>query len=127
MTDLVLVTGITGYIASHVAVKLIEKGYRVRGTVRNKAKGRRVLDAMAMTGVDVSQVELVEAELSADEGWRDAVADCRFIQHIASPIPMEAPNDRAALVPEAHSSAHSSARKTLNTLISRGVVPRIAA
>lgn len=105
MTDLVLVTGITGYIASHVAVKLIEKGYRVRGTVRNKAKGRRVLDAMAMTGVDVSQVELVEAELGADEGWRDAVADCRFIQHIASPFPMEAPNDREALVPEARAGA----------------------
>ena len=105
MTDRVLVTGITGYIASHVACKLIEKGYQVRGTVRNKAKGRRILDAMAMTGIDVKNVELVEAELGSDEGWRDAVKDCRYIQHIASPFPMEAPSDREALVPEARAGA----------------------
>ncbi|GLQ21864.1 NAD-dependent epimerase/dehydratase family protein [Algimonas porphyrae] len=105
MSDLVLVTGLTGYIASHVTAKLIEKGFRVRGTVRNKAKGRRVLDAMAVTGVDISQVELVEAELGADEGWRDAVKDCRYIQHIASPFPLESPSDREALVPEARAGA----------------------
>jgi len=105
MTDLVLVTGITGYIASHVTAKLLEKGYRVRGTVRNKAKGRRVLDAMAQTGLDISGVELVEANLGADAGWKDAVKDCRFIQHIASPFPLEAPSDREALVPEARAGA----------------------
>lgn len=105
MTDLVLVTGITGYIASHVTTRLLEKGFAVRGTVRNKAKGRRVLAEMAQTGVDVSNVELVEAELGSDTGWEDAVKDCRYIQHIASPFPMEAPSDREALVPEARAGA----------------------
>lgn len=105
MTDLVLITGITGYIASHVATRLIEMGYRVRGTVRNRAKGRRVLDAMAVKGVDVSGVELVEASLGSDAGWAEAVADCRYIQHIASPFPLEAPSDREALVPEARAGA----------------------
>lgn len=105
MSDLVLVTGITGYIASHVAKKLIDKGYRVRGTVRNKAKGRRVLDAMAVKGVDVSAVQLVEADLGSDEGWKEAVQDCRFIQHVASPLPLESPSDREALVPEARAGA----------------------
>jgi dihydroflavonol-4-reductase len=105
MTDLVLVTGITGYIASHVAAKLIKEGYRVRGTVRNKAKGRRVLDAMAMQGVDISKVELVEADLAKDAGWQEAVQGCRFIQHVASPLPLESPSDREALVPEARAGA----------------------
>lgn len=105
MTDLVLVTGITGYIASHVTTKLLQQGYAVRGTVRNKAKGRRVLDAMAQTGVDISGVELVEADLGADEGWAEAVQGCRFIQHIASPFPLDAPSDREALVPEARAGA----------------------
>lgn len=105
MSDLVLVTGITGYIASHVTAKLIEKGCRVRGTVRNKAKGRRVLDAMAQTGLDISKVELVEADLGSDAGWKAAVEGCRFIQHLASPFPFEAPSDREALVPEARAGA----------------------
>ncbi len=105
MTDLVLVTGITGYIASHVTTRLLEKGFAVRGTVRNKAKGRRVLAEMAQTGADVSNVELFEAELGSDAGWNDAVKDCRYIQHIASPFPLEAPSDREALVPEARAGA----------------------
>jgi dihydroflavonol-4-reductase len=105
MAERVLITGITGYIASHVAAKLVAKGYAIRGTVRNLAKGRRVLDAMATEGVDISGIELVEANLGSDAGWRDAVKDCRYIQHIASPFPLEAPTDREALVPEARAGA----------------------
>ena len=105
MTDRVLVTGISGYIASHVAARLVEQGFAVRGTVRNRAKGRRVLDAMATEGVDVSRIELVEAELGSDAGWAEAVAGCRFVQHIASPFPLQAPSDREALVPQARAGA----------------------
>lgn len=35
----VLVTGITGFQASHVAYALLQKGYKVRGTVRSQEKG----------------------------------------------------------------------------------------
>jgi len=45
MTDLVLVTGISGFIASHVTSKLLEQGFAVRGTVRNKKKGQRIVEA----------------------------------------------------------------------------------
>ena len=34
----VLVTGINGYIASHIADQLLEAGYRVRGTARDVSK-----------------------------------------------------------------------------------------
>ncbi len=105
MTDRVLVTGITGYIASHVTVRLLEQGYSVRGTARNAAKARRLMASMMHAGVDTANVEIVEADLGSDAGWRDAVKDCRFIQHIASPFPLEAPQDREALVPEARAGA----------------------
>ena len=105
MTDRVLVTGVSGFIGSHVTERLLAKGYDVRGTVRNKAKGSKIVDALAANGCDVSKLELVEANLSSDAGWEEAVQDCRYIQHIASPFPLEAPNDREALVPEARAGA----------------------
>ena len=105
MADRVLVTGVSGFIAAHVTERLLAKGYLVRGTVRNKSKGQKTIDKLAAQGSDVSRLELVEANLGSDAGWKDAVQDCRYIQHIASPFPLEAPNDREALVPEARAGA----------------------
>ena len=39
---LVLVTGVSGYVGKWCVVKLLEKGYRVRGTVRSEAKAAQV-------------------------------------------------------------------------------------
>ena len=36
----VLVTGVTGLIGGHVADKLIDDGYKVRGTTRSASKGK---------------------------------------------------------------------------------------
>ena len=79
MTDRVLVTGVSGFISSHVTERLLAKGYVVRGTVRNKAKGQKIVEALAANGSDVSKLELVEADLSSDAGWEDAVQDLSLI------------------------------------------------
>ncbi len=105
MADKVLVTGVSGFIASHIAAQLLAKGYAVRGTFRNKAKSAQIVERLKVAGVDVSQLELVEANLDSDEAWPEAVKDCRYIQHIASPFPLEAPDNREALVPEARAGA----------------------
>ena len=105
MVDKVLVTGVSGFIASHIAAQLLAKGYAVRGTVRNLDKGARVVETLKASGSDVSQLELVEANLDSDQAWPEAVKDCRYIQHIASPFPLEAPDNREALVPEARAGA----------------------
>lgn len=39
----VLVTGVTGFIGAHVALKLLQAGYTVRGAVRSKKKGELLL------------------------------------------------------------------------------------
>ena len=37
MTDKVLLTGISGWIAKHIAIELLNSGYEVLGTVRNQS------------------------------------------------------------------------------------------
>lgn len=70
----VLVTGISGYVASYVAKELFDQGYSVRGTVRSvaKADGVRAL----FKGCDLELVEvkdIAESDLKdAMQGERDA-------------------------------------------------------
>lgn len=40
----VLVTGINGFIGSHIADQLLEAGYKVHGTARTEAKGQWIID-----------------------------------------------------------------------------------
>ena len=83
---LVLVTGASGYIASHVVRLLLQRGYRVRGTVRNLKNESKIAPIRAL---DIGgRLELVEADLTEEKGWDEAVAGCDYVQHLASPFPI---------------------------------------
>ncbi len=105
MTEQVLVTGISGFIAKHVALELLKQGYEVRGTVRSLARADEVKDTLARHGANVDRVSFIAADLGSPEGWADAAQGCAYVQHIASPFPIEAPQDRESLVPEAREGA----------------------
>ncbi|MFT7520806.1 MAG: dihydroflavonol-4-reductase, partial [Kiritimatiellia bacterium] len=79
----VLVTGAAGFIAGHCVRELLEHGHTVRGTVR---------DASAQDKIgylkELGDVELVEADLLNDAGWRAAVDGCDAVLHTASPLIM---------------------------------------
>ncbi|MBF6170701.1 SDR family oxidoreductase [Nocardia blacklockiae] len=89
MPDLVLVTGVSGYLGGHVVGDLLAHGYRVRGTART------VTTELAAR---LPGVELVAAELGRDAGWAEAVAGCRYVVHTASPFPSGAPEHEDELV-----------------------------
>ena len=97
MTKTVLVTGISGFIAKHVALEFLKAGYKVRGTVRSKAKGDKVAETLSKH-TDVSNLEFVEADLMSDAGWDDAVKGCDCVAHVASPFPLGVPKDKDELV-----------------------------
>jgi dihydroflavonol-4-reductase len=78
----VLVTGATGFIASHIVDQLLGKGYRVRGTVRDPGKADGHLTAMAGAG---DGLELVRADLREPGSFVTAVEGCEFVIHTASP------------------------------------------
>lgn len=101
MTDTVLVTGISGFIAKHVALELLRAGYAVRGTVRDAAAGAAVRETLAAHGAPLAHLSFVEADLEREAGWAEAIGGCRYVQHLASPFPIKTPADREALVPAA--------------------------
>jgi dihydroflavonol-4-reductase len=105
MIETVLVTGISGFIAKHVALELLKQGHNVRGTVRSPNRADSVRKTLAAHGGDVGRLSFVVADLNRDEGWQDAVAGCRYVQHIASPFPLQQPRGREDLVPAARQGA----------------------
>lgn len=77
----VLVTGAAGFVAGHCVRELFQYGYEVRGTVRD-------LGAIEKVGYlrDLGPIELVEADLTSDDGWADAMEGCEAVLHTASPF-----------------------------------------
>lgn len=84
----VLVTGGTGFIAQHCILVLLENGYRVRTTVRSLAREAEVRQHLRTGGAEPGdRLTFVVADLSSDDGWAEAAADCRYVMHGASPTP----------------------------------------
>ncbi len=90
---LVLVTGISGFIASWVGYAALKVGYRVRGTVRSLANEDKIKHLRDLCPGSTHRIELVEADLTSDKGWDSAVAGCDYILHLASPFPINEPKD----------------------------------
>ena len=104
-TERVLVTGASGFIAKHCIAELLRNGYAVRGTVRSKSRAPEIERAIERAGVDNPSLELAEADLTRDDGWGEAVRDCRYVLHVASPFPAAEPRDREALLGPARDGA----------------------
>ncbi|MBP2558194.1 dihydroflavonol-4-reductase [Neorhizobium galegae] len=88
MTDLVLVTGGTGFIAQYCMLALLNEGYRVRTTVRSLERETEVREHLRSGGMDAGdRLSFVVANLTEDRGWPEAVSGCTYVMHGASPTP----------------------------------------
>lgn len=84
----VLVTGGTGFIAQHCILALLNRGYRVRTTVRSLTREAQVREQLKTGGVEPGdRLSFVRADLASDEGWNEATAGCVYVMHGASPTP----------------------------------------
>jgi nucleoside-diphosphate-sugar epimerase len=105
MSESVLVTGGTGYVAGWVIVELLERGYSVRTTVRKLGKSEAVRKAVSTVVDPGDRLAFVEADLTRDEGWDAAVAGVDYVLHVASPLGDENTRDSQALIVPARDGA----------------------
>ncbi len=101
----VLVTGASGFLAQHVILQLLAKGYGVRGTLRSMKRAEEVRSVLAKHDARAKDMEFIAADLSSDAGWAEAAKGCAFVQHIASPFPAVHPRDEMELIRPARDGA----------------------
>jgi hypothetical protein len=81
----VLVTGANGFVASHVVREFLQRGYKVRGTVRDLEKSSWLIQDVFKSYADNGDFELVFVpDLAARDAFDDAVKGISAIVHVAS-------------------------------------------
>ena len=104
--ELVLVTGGSGFIATHCMLQLLAAGYRVRTTVRSLAREAEVRATLKAAGADAGdRLAFFAADLMADAGWAEAAVGCDFVLHVASPFPVNVPRHEDELIVPAREGA----------------------
>ncbi|RAI97893.1 nucleoside-diphosphate-sugar epimerase [Chitinophaga skermanii] len=84
----VLVTGGSGFIASYCIIALLKAGFKVKASVRSLKRTEEVKAMLRQGGVNsFESLSFVEADLQDAASWHNAVKDCTYVIHTASPTP----------------------------------------
>ena len=94
---LVLITGVTGFLGSHVCMEFLKSGnFKVRGSVRDMPNKIEMLKKTY--GVYYEQLEVVEMNLLNEDQIEQAVEGCHYVVHVASPNPPKEPKDERDVI-----------------------------
>lgn len=93
----ILITGVNGYVASHIAKQLLSRGYKVRGTVRDLQRSSWLVKDTFKTYAGNGDFELVTIEDFTEENVYDsAIKGVSAIAHVASVVTFE-PNPKRVI------------------------------
>lgn len=97
--ETVLVTGGTGFVGVHCILQLLQQGYTVKTTIRSVSGQKKVLDMLKNGGITSDRnLSFVEADLTSDTNWNEAVTGCDYVLHVASPIFLRIPKDANEMI-----------------------------
>lgn len=95
----VLLTGGTGFVAIHSILQLLNRGYQVRTTIRSIKSKDKIFEMLKNGGItDFSKLDFIEADLTSDKNWLEAMIDCQYVLHIASPIFLRLPKNEDEMI-----------------------------
>lgn len=118
----VLVTGGTGYLAGWCIAGLLERGYRVRTTVRNPAREPELRAAVGSRTDAHHHLSVHSADLMSDEHWDRLTEGCDYVLHVASPLPVSQPKDPDDLIVPAREGTLRVVRAALDAGVQRVVL-----
>ncbi|KAH6756004.1 dihydroflavonol 4-reductase [Perilla frutescens var. hirtella] len=84
----VCVTGASGFIGSWIIMRLLERGYVVRATVRNPGDSKKVKHLIELPGADTN-LTLWKADMNIEGSYDEAVQGCECVFHMATPMDFE--------------------------------------
>ena len=118
----VLVTGASGFLGGWCVVEALDRGYQVRASVRNASREQELRETIESKCGSSAGLSVVEADLSSDDGWEQAVSGCDYVLHVASPFPPAQPKDPNELIVPAREGTLRVLRAGLAAGVRRVVV-----
>lgn len=99
MSELVLITGGTGFIASWIVKFALDQGFRVRASVRDPSNEKKLEHLKQLKGAN-ERLEFVKLDLSESpkQDFIDMCQGVTMVLHTASPFPDRNPKDHNVLV-----------------------------
>jgi len=86
--QLVVVSGVSGFIAIHIILQLLQQGYAVKTTIRSQAKEAVVKEMLTNGGItDFTDLSFSQADLTSDANWEETMTGATYVIHVASPTP----------------------------------------
>ncbi|XAR57916.1 Dihydrokaempferol 4-reductase [Bertholletia excelsa] len=84
----VCVTGASGFIGSWLVMRLLERGYTVRATVRDPGNTKKVKHLLDLPKAETN-LTLWKADLAEDGSFDEAINGCSGVFHVATPMDFE--------------------------------------
>ncbi|KAL0379269.1 UNVERIFIED_CONTAM: Dihydroflavonol 4-reductase [Sesamum radiatum] len=87
-TTTVCVTGAAGFIGSWLVMRLLERGYTVRATVRDPGNMKKVKHLTELPKADTN-LTLWKADMNIEGSFDEAIQGCEGVFHLATPMDFE--------------------------------------
>ncbi len=92
------VTGASGYVGSHIVKLLLERGYRVRGTVRDVNDEKKTAHLKKMSEEAEFPLELFSADITVPGSFDEPFAGCDYICHPAAAVNLASKNPQRDVI-----------------------------